>query len=112
MSVIILPIIEPVQIANVATLYFTATLRTTIDKLNVSNPDAATPYSVTLYWVPAGGAPTSANIIQPVRALQPLESWDAWPLIGQTLGVGDMIYALASTAAKLNLSASGRTYSP
>lgn len=112
MAVVILPIIEPVQIANAATLYYTALLRTTIDKMTVSNPDAAVPYSVTLYWVPAGAGPTGANIVQPARALQPLESWDAWVFIGQTLAVGDMIYALASTAAKLNFMASGRTYSP
>ncbi len=112
MSVIITALFEPVQLTNAAALYYTSTgVRTGIDKATVSNPDAATPYSVTVHWVPSGGAVSNANMIIPARFVMPLEALDLWPFIGQTLGVGDQIWAFANVAAKLNFFVSGRQFS-
>lgn len=112
MSVIIRPLWEPAVLTNAAARYYLSTgVRTSIDKMTVSNPSASTPYSVTVYWVPAGDAPTTANIIIPPRFVQPLEALDLWSAIGQTLGTDDEIWALASTTAVLNFFASGRTFS-
>lgn len=107
MAVTITPLFEPVQIANAATVYFTAQVPTQIQKLTVANPSNTTAYSVTLYWVPNAGAAGVTNAIQTTRFIQALETWDAWPFIGHVLNPGDAIAALASVAAKLNFFGSG-----
>lgn len=111
MSVTIQPLFEPVQLAAAATNYFVAGSPTRIDKMTVANPDSANSYTVTIYWVPQSGAAGVANAIVTTRRLQPLETWDVYPMIGQVLNVGDAISALASTAAKVNFFASGTVFS-
>lgn len=112
MTVQFKPLIEPVQIANSATVYYTSTgVTTAVDKMTVSNPSASTPYSVIIYWVPSGGSPGTANILLPLTFVQPGSALDILNFIGHTLGIGDEIAALASTAAALNFFASGRTFS-
>lgn len=101
------PLFEPVQLTNAAALYYTAVAKTRIDKMTVANPSATVSYTFTAYWVAAAGTPVTANILQPARAILPHEAYDVFPFIGQTLGVGDMIYAVASTGAVLNFFASG-----
>lgn len=107
MANIIQPLFEPVQLTNAAVAYYTAAARTRIDKLTIHNPSATVTYNATIYWVPAAGAPGITNAIETLRPVLPHESWDVFSVIGQTLGVGDALYMLASTSAVLNAFASG-----
>lgn len=107
MAFIIQPLFEPVRLTNVAAVYFTATARTQIQKLTISNPSATTGYTATVYWVPSGGAAGITNAIETTRTVLPLEAWDVFSLIGHTLGIGDAIEALASTTLVLNFFGSG-----
>lgn len=111
MSAVIQPLFEPTQLTASAATYFTAQAPTRIDKMTVANPDTAVGYNVTIYWVPAGGGAGVANAIVSTRRLQPGETWDVFPFIGHVLGVGDLIDAVASTAAKINFFASGTVVS-
>jgi hypothetical protein len=110
--VTIQPLWAPQFLTAVAVVYYTATSRTQIDKITVSNPQAGTPYSVQIWWVPASGSDGPSNNISPTRQLQPLESWDVWQLIGHTLGVGDTIQAAASVDGVLAFFGSGRLMTP
>lgn len=107
------PLWQPAQLQTAAGVWYNALVKTRIDKITVSNPSATAGnvYTVTIAWVPSGlmfGVPFQ---VVTTKAIQPLESWDAWPLIGHTLGVGDTIQALASTGAVLNFFGSGTTVS-
>lgn len=106
MSVTIVPLFEPTTIAGSATSYFAAPVPTQILKMTVANPNAVA-YTVTIYWVPNGGAAGITNAIVTTRPIQALETWDVWPFIGHVLNTGDFIAALASTATKLVFFASG-----
>lgn len=107
MAFTIQPLFEPVRLTNVAVAYYTATARTQIQKLTISNPSAVTAYTATVYWVASTGAPTSLNAIETTRTILPLETWDVFSLIGHTLAAGDSIQALASTTNVLNFFGSG-----
>lgn len=107
MTVNIQPLFEPTQLTNADATYYTAAVQTRIDKMTVFNPTAAV-HNVTIHWVPAGGAPTDANIIGgKARPLQPGENFDVWGFIGHVMGVGDFISAKADAGAALNFFASG-----
>lgn len=106
MAVQIQPLFEPVQLASAPTSYFTALVNTRIDKMTLTNVDAAV-HMATLYWVPAGATPGAANIIVDAQRIGASKSWDAWYFIGHVLGVGDTIQAMADAAAVLNFFASG-----
>lgn len=107
MSFLIQPLFEATLVTNAATTFYTALARTRIDAMSVINPSATVTYTFTLHWVPSGGAAATANKIVPARPILPGESWIVFPIIGQTLAVGDFIQALASTTNVLNLAASG-----
>lgn len=110
MSVQISTLIEAVQIASAPTVYFTAAAPTRVDKVTVTNVTADA-RQVSLFMVPAGVAPLATNTIVLNRVLQPGESWDVQPLMGQVLTRGDQIAASCDSAAAVNLFASGTVVS-
>ena len=109
MAATILPLFEPSLIpATPAINFFTATLPTQVTKMTVVNTSLTTAYSVSIYWVPASGAPSDAtNQMVNARLIAAKESWDAWPFIGHVLARGDSIWAVADIASKLIFAASG-----
>lgn len=106
MSVVITPIIEPVQLTGSAAAYYTAGVATRIDKMVVVNPGNAAA-TVTIYWVPRTASAGVANMVVSARPINTNEAWDVYPLIGETLAAGDAIWAFASTTLVLNFMASG-----
>lgn len=106
MAVTITPLIEPTQLGAVTASYYRANVPTRIDKMTLANP-TATPRSVTIFWVPSGGAADGTNTIIFQRFLNAGETWDVSPMIGHTLAIGDTIQALASAAAAVVIAASG-----
>lgn len=110
MAVTIQPLFEPQQIASTITTYFTAGVATRIDALTVTNVNSGARV-VSFYWVPSGGAANSTNQIVASRPLQPNESWDVSPFIGQVLNPGDSLAAICDSAAAVNLFGSGTAVS-
>lgn len=106
MAVVVKPLFEVVQLTNGAVAYYTATVPTRIDKMTVHNPTGSAA-TVTVYWVPSGGAAGATNALVTTRPVQSLESWDVFPFMGQVLATGDNISAVASAGATINFSASG-----
>lgn len=100
------------QLTNAQATYFTATVRTRIEAFNLTNTSDATPYTVNVNWVPSGGAAGAANLVVNDRILLPGESWSVYPLIGQTLAIGDFISMIASTTLVVNAQASGLLMTP
>lgn len=107
MSASIQTLIEPVQLGASATLLFTAVSPTRVDQMAVANVSTTEASNLTLYWVPAGGTPDAMNTVVPARPVQPSETWNVLPMIGQVLSAGDELHASGSPADDLNLFASG-----
>lgn len=91
-----------------AATYYTVTapvLKTTLKEMTFCNTDVATPYSFTLYIVPAAGSAADANTEFKAVTLQPGET----KIFGRTdvMEQGSFIQALASTTLKIAFSCSG-----
>lgn len=106
MSFKIQPLFEPTQLTNAIATYYTAAVRTRIDKLTLYNTSSTLSITATVYWVPSGGAAGTSNI-NTIHTLLPNETYDIFGLIGQTLGIGDLLAAVGSTTAVLNFQGSG-----
>lgn len=106
MSASNVPLIQALPIAATNTLVFTATAKTRLDAVTLYNPIGNAACLVTLSIVTAGGSPGTPNQITSHNCLAG-ETYLVFGMIGQSLGVGDMIYAQAATASLVNLFASG-----
>lgn len=107
MSNVIQPIIEPIQITNADATYFTAQVPTQVLKLTVCNPVGNAAAWISVNWIPSSGAVGATNLVLSQRYIQPGESWDVAPMIGQVLAVGDKISMKASAGATINAFGSG-----
>lgn len=105
MAVTIQPLIQSQTLANSLAVYFTASAATRIDAMTLMNAGAATE-TVTIQWVPSGGAAATANIIAKITLLAG-QSASVYQFIGQTMAAGDKIEALGATGGLVNLFASG-----
>lgn len=110
-TITLLPLFEPLQLAAAASPLFTAIAPTRVDKLTVTNTDAAA-RTVSFYWVPGGGTFGAANLLVSARPLQVGESWDVQPFMGHVLAVGDQLFGLASAAGVVNVFGSGVQVTP
>jgi hypothetical protein len=101
-------LIDGLQLTAAAAIYATvpANSLATISACSVTNT-TATPQSVTLYLVPAGGAPGVGNVVCSGRVVAPGETYNVAGAIGQTLAAGGTVQALSDAAAALTLVASG-----
>lgn len=106
MSASIEPLIQAVQVPNANTSMFTAFGNTRIDAVTLYNPIGNAAVLVTLSIVPAGDTPGAGDQAWSQNCL-PGVTYSATGLIGQALGPGDQIYAVAAVAALVNLFASG-----
>lgn len=110
-TITLIPLFEPLQLATAASPLFTATAPTRIDKLTVTNTDS-TARTVSFYWVVAGGAFGTSNLVVTARPVQVGESWDVQPFMGHVLDAGDQIFGMASAAAVVNVFGSGIQVAP
>lgn len=106
MSASNVPLIQALQVPATNTLVFTASAKTRLDAVTLYNPIGNAACLVTLSIVPAGGSAAAPDQITSHNCL-PGETFPVFGMIGQSLAIGDMIYALAGTAALVNLFASG-----
>lgn len=70
-------------------------------KVKLTNTDAVNPVSVTLYNVPSGG---SAGVTNAVLSAQTIPANDYIDVDLPDIPAGGSLYALASTASKVNIS--------
>lgn len=106
MAVNIQPLIQSQVLSSVLTQVFLAAAPTRIDAMTLFNPVGNAAETVTLEWVPRGGAVGAANIIASYILLGG-GSASVFEMTGQVLAAGDMIYAKGATGALVNLFASG-----
>jgi len=99
-------LIQALQVPAVNTSVFTAQAATRIDAMTLYNPVGNAACLVTLSIVAGSGGAGTANQISSHNCL-PGETYSVFGLIGQSLAIGDQIYALAATAGLVNLLASG-----
>ena len=78
-----------------------------IDKFTVTNTSAAVA-TIGVNLVPSAGAAADANLIVKGRSIAPSETYTCPELIGQVLEAGGFISTIASGAAALTISGSGR----
>ena len=89
------------------TLYVATNVKCVIDKFTVTNTGAANA-SISVNLVASGGTPGDNNLVTKARTIVPGETWSAPELVGQVLESGGYISTIASAAATLTISASGR----
>ena len=89
------------------TLYVANNVKCVIDKFTVTNTGAANA-TISVNLVASGGTPGDNNLVTKARAIVPGETWSAPELVGQVLESGGYISTIASAAATLTISASGR----
>ena len=93
--------------ATQTTQYTAVNAKCVIDKFTVTNTSAANA-TISVNLVASGGTPGDNNLVTKARAIVPGETWSAPELVGQVLESGGYISTIASAAATLTISASGR----
>lgn len=106
-------LVNGVALAAAAAVLYTVPANTicTISAATLTN-STATARNVTMHLVPAGGAPSAANMILSARVISPGESYNVAQAVGQTIPAGATIQALADAAGAVNLVASGYETNP
>lgn len=89
------------------TQYTAVNCKTIIDKFTVTNTSAANE-TLSVNLVASGGAPANSNLVVDSRAVAPGETYTCPELVGQVIEAAGFISTLASGAAALTISASGR----
>ena len=101
-------LVDGQQLTIAAAVYYTAPANSlvTISAASVTNT-TATAQSLTVYLVPAAGAPGVGNVVCSGRIVAPGETFNVSGCIGQTMAAGGTIQALSDAATALTLVASG-----
>jgi hypothetical protein len=109
---VIVNVLIPAKIAENTqqTQYTSNGVRTIIDKFTATNFSAAAA-TISVNLVTLAGAAGNENIITKTKTLQPSEVYTFPEIVGQVLNSGDFISTIASTAAAINIRASGRQIS-
>jgi len=111
MPIIATNIIPAKNIENAQTTQYVATgVTTIIDKFTATNFSSGM-VSVSVNLGAAGAATGNSNLIVKTRMLQPGETYTFPEIVGHTLPSGGFVSTLASSAAAVNLRASGREIS-
>lgn len=96
-----------------AAVYYTSTnIKTRIDKATLSNSDASTAHTVTVYLVPSGASPGASNIVIVQRSIASKITYHCPELVGHILSPGDTLQAFADTTNEVSFAAAGVTISP
>lgn len=108
MAVTVKNIIPPKQAENAQTAQYTATnCKCIIDKFTVTNTNTSN-VTISVNLVASGGSAGNSNLIVKTRSVVPGETYLCPELVGQVLEAGGFISTLASAAASLTITASGR----
>ncbi|WP_097303821.1 hypothetical protein [Pseudomonas chlororaphis] len=108
MTVTVKNIIPRKQAENSQTTQYTAlNVKTVIDKFTVTNTSAVT-VSFSCNLVAMADTPGNQNLVTKTRGIAAGEAYTCPELVGQVLDSGGYISTLASAAASLTISASGR----
>jgi hypothetical protein len=102
-------VLVPAKFAeNTQTTQYTATgLTAIIDKFTATNV-TGTAATISVNLVTVSGSAGNINLITKTKTLQASEVYTFPELVGQVLGVGDFISAVAGTASAINIRVSGR----
>jgi hypothetical protein len=93
---------------NTQTTQYTATgVTTIIDKFTATNI-TGTAATISVNLVTVAGTAGNTNLITKTKTLQASEVYTFPELVGQVLGVGDFISAVAGTASAITIRVSGR----
>ena len=101
------------QLTTSAASYYTvpANTYTTISACSLCNSTASA-YYATIYLVPNGGTAGLSNVVLSKRVIAAGETFNASPVIGQTIPAGATIQALAESGLAITLVASGYETNP
>ena len=101
-------LMQPALLTAAAVSYYAAPSGTRARSLwlTITNPTGTT-YTATVYVVPSGGAVSNTNMVASAKTILPGRTETLYDLCGHVLDPGDAIYALASTAAVINMQLSG-----
>lgn len=96
------------QLGTSAASFYTtpASTKVVVRRVVFTNVDT-TSRTFTVYRVPSAGAAATGNIVISAQRLSPGEAYIASELSGMVLDAGDALYALASAATAINVTASG-----
>lgn len=102
-------LVERKQAENAQTAQYTTPVGTkaVIDKFTVTNTSGAVA-ALSVNLVRSGGAAGNDNLVLKARAVSPGETYTCPEMVGQVLEAGGSISTLASAAAALTISVSGR----
>jgi hypothetical protein len=93
---------------NTQTTQYTATgVTAIIDKFTATNV-TGTAATISVNLVTVAGTAGNTNLITKTKTLQASEVYTFPELVGQVLGVGDFISAVAGTASAITIRVSGR----
>ncbi len=108
MAVTVKNIIPRKQVENVQTAQYTAlNCKTIIDKFTITNTTAGA-VTVSVNLVASAGAAGTANLVVSAKSVAAVECYTFPEIVGQSLEPGGFISTLASAAASLTISATGR----
>jgi hypothetical protein len=108
MAITVKNIIPRKHAENSQTTQYTATnCKTIIDKFTATNTSAVN-VNLSVNLPASGGSASDSNLVLDERGIAPGESYTCPELVGQTLEAGGFISTLASSAASITISASGR----
>jgi hypothetical protein len=111
MTVIVKNIIPRKQAEAVQNGQYTAfVVKTIIDKFTVTNTSAANA-QLSCNLIASGDAAGDDNLVLDAKTIAPGDTYACPELVGQTLESGGSISTLASAAASLTISSSGREIS-
>ena len=100
-------LVQQSWITNAAAMIYTSSAgNTIIDKLTTTNITAGA-LDVSLYVLAPAGTATTMTLIK-TRSLAGGECY-TWPeIVGKTIAIGAMVYAVAAAATSVNIGMSGR----
>lgn len=111
MTVLVKVLVPAKYVENAQTTQYTATGVTAIlDKFTATNISAS-PATISVNLVTTAGTAGNINLITKTKTLQASEVYTFPELVGQVLGVGDFISAIAGTASAITIRVSGREVS-
>ncbi len=108
MTILVKNLIPRIQMGTAAFAYYTAVNAfAVIDKLTLTNTSAA-PVIVSLYLPASGGTASNSNCILYSKSIAAGETYTCPEAVGQSMAAGGSIVGIASSAAAITISATGR----
>ena len=103
MAITPISLVPPQALISTIKTYYTATMRTRIDKVTFTNTDGGSANTVSTYIVPTGKTATSNTQISVTHSIAPTETWNCPDLIGQILETGTTLQAAGAAAVTISV---------